>query len=69
MLRSRRTAAYHPRPISQAYCLYRQGKLQEALGALKEVPANKDEARLQLEAQVRAGAGRRLAGSRPRVHT
>ena len=38
----------------QAYCHYRQGKLQEALAALQEVPADKEAACLQLEAQVGA---------------
>ena len=40
------------RPHAQAYCLYRRSKLPEALAALKEVPADKEVARLQLEAQV-----------------
>lgn len=37
---------------AQAYCLYRLGRLQEALAALAGVPEEKEVARLQLEAQV-----------------
>lgn len=38
--------------FEKAYCLYRRSKLPEALAALKEVPADKEVARLQLEAQI-----------------
>jgi hypothetical protein len=41
----------------QAYCLYRLGRLQEALAALSGVPPSQAEAKLQLEAQVGARAG------------
>ncbi len=39
---------------AQAYCLYRLGRLQEALAALQQVPPGGDQAvaRLQLEAQL-----------------
>ncbi|KAL4423713.1 hypothetical protein ABPG75_001014 [Micractinium tetrahymenae] len=43
--------------FEKAYCLYRSGKLQEALAALSAVPADKEVARLQLEAQIQYRLG------------
>lgn len=49
------TAAWLCHLVPQAYCLYRQGKLQDALSALQSVPAERELAKLQLEAQARTG--------------
>lgn len=43
--------------FEKAYCLYRQGKLQDALAALQAVPAERELARLQLEAQIQYRLG------------
>ncbi|KAI7836263.1 hypothetical protein COHA_009853 [Chlorella ohadii] len=50
--------------FEKAYCLYRQGKLQDALAALQSVPAERELARLQLEAQIqyRLGAYKEAIG-------
>ncbi|KAL4446353.1 hypothetical protein ABPG77_003160 [Micractinium sp. CCAP 211/92] len=43
--------------FEKAYCLYRSGKLQDALSSLGAVPADKEVARLQLEAQIQYRLG------------
>lgn len=43
--------------LLQAYCLYRRGKLKEALAALAAVPADQEVPRLQLEAQIQYRLG------------
>lgn len=44
-------------PCPQAYCLYRLGRLQDALAALSGVPGDAEAARLQLEAQIQYRLG------------
>lgn len=39
--------------FERAYCLYRNGKLQEALSCLDEVPVEREQDKLRLEAQLR----------------
>ena len=46
-----------PPALLQAYCLYRLGRLQDALAALGAVSADAEAARLQLEAQVQYRLG------------
>ncbi|KAI3426329.1 hypothetical protein D9Q98_008702 [Chlorella vulgaris] len=43
--------------FEKAYCLYRRGKLKEALAALAAVPADQEVPRLQLEAQIQYRLG------------
>ena len=55
----KRQHAVNPAPpaLLQAYCLYRLGRLQDALAALGAVSADAEAARLQLEAQVQYRLG------------